>query len=164
MNADANTPATRSSTNALGTLNAAKNASSCGLAPKVAPITERRSQPRTRLATSAPIMTIDARATDIVTTESMGRGCALSSVTDGNEETQALRTQAHPSDAAPHLDQDPRSLGRAISREDCTRGAREGRRGRRDRACGGVEHPRPRSEARRGRSRLAKREAKAKKH
>src|SRR2546422_3979956 len=100
MNADASAPATSRSKTALGMRNAAQNASSCGLAPNVAPMTERRSQPRTRLAMSAAIMTIEARATDIVTTESMGRATALSSVAYGDEEAQAFRSQAHPSDPA----------------------------------------------------------------
>ena len=42
------------------------NGWSSGLAPNVAPMTERRSQPRIRLATSAAIMTIDARATALM--------------------------------------------------------------------------------------------------
>ena len=67
MNAEASAPATRSSKSAFGILKAAQNASSCGLAPNVAPMTESLSQPRMRLAMSAPIMTIEARATDIVT-------------------------------------------------------------------------------------------------
>src|SRR5919197_2240165 len=129
MNADDSAPATSRLNSASGMRNAAQNASSCGLAPNVAPITERRSQPRTRLATSAAIMTIDARATDIVTAESMGRVTALSSVTYGDEEAQAIGTEAHSPDAAAHVDQDARSLGRAFRGEDGANGIREGRRG-----------------------------------
>src|SRR5919204_3366662 len=146
MKADDSAPATSRLKRASGILKAAQKASSCGLAPNVAPITERRSQPRTRLATSAAIMTIDARATDIVTAESMGRFTALSSVAYGDEEAQAIRPQAHSPDAAAHFDQDARSLGGAIRREDGANGIREGRRGGRERARGGVEHSRPRSE------------------
>ena len=67
MNADASAPATTRLKSASGILNAAQKASSWGVAPNVAPMTESLSQPRMRLAMSAPIMTIEARATDIVT-------------------------------------------------------------------------------------------------
>ena len=50
---------------ASGILNAAQNASSSGVSPKCAPITDRRNQPRTRLATRVTIMIAEARAIDI---------------------------------------------------------------------------------------------------
>jgi hypothetical protein len=61
---------------------------------------------------SAAIITTDARATDIVTRRSMRRMTALSFQRDGNQEEEALLTQAHPSDHTTHVDQDARSLGR----------------------------------------------------
>src|SRR6267142_1610807 len=112
-------------------------------------MTESRSQPRTRLAMSAAIITIDARATDIVTDGSMRRGVGLSSLSYGNEEAQTFRTQAHPSDAATHHDQDPRPLGRSHRGEGGARRDHQGRRGGRDRGGRGVEHPRPCVKARR---------------
>src|SRR5437773_9672681 len=112
-------------------------------------MTESRSQPSTRLATSAAIITIDARATDIVTYRSMRRGVGLSSLSYGNEEAKAFRTQAHPSDAATHHDQDPRPLGRSHRGEGRARRDHQGWRGSRDRGGRGVEHPRPREQARR---------------
>src|SRR5258707_13582764 len=112
MNADASAPATSSSNSAFGTLNAAQNASSCGLAPKVAPITESRSQPRTRLAMSAAIITTDARAPDIVTRRSMRRVTRLSFHRYGNEKEQAFVTQADPSDPPAQPDQDAGPPGR----------------------------------------------------
>src|SRR2546428_1386716 len=129
MNADESAPATRRLNNASGILNAAQNASSCGVAPYVAPMTESRSQPSTRLATSAAIITIDARATDIVTCSSMRRAVGLSCLLYGNEEAKAFRTQAHPSDAATYHDQDPRPLGRTHRGEGSARRAHQGRRG-----------------------------------
>src|SRR4051812_38096872 len=148
MNAEARAPATSSSNSAFGILNAARNASSCGVAPKVAPMTESRNQPRMRLAISAPIITIDARATDIVTERSMKRRVRLSFAAYGHKEAQAFSSQAHPADHPPHLDQDARPLGRADRREGSTRRDREGRRGRRIGGRGGVEHPRSRLKAR----------------
>jgi hypothetical protein len=56
----------------VGDLECAMKASSWGVAPKVAPITDSRSQPRTRLAMSAAIITIEARATDIGTDRKYG--------------------------------------------------------------------------------------------
>ena len=67
MNAEASAPATSRSKTAFGIRKAAQNASSCGDSPNVAPMTERRSQPSTRLATRVAIMMIEARATDIGT-------------------------------------------------------------------------------------------------
>jgi hypothetical protein len=67
MNAAARAPATRRSKIAFGIRNAAQNASSYGESPNVAPMTESRSHPRTRLATRVAIMMIEARATDIGT-------------------------------------------------------------------------------------------------
>src|SRR5437870_2284418 len=116
MNADASAPATRSPKIASGILNAAMNASRSGEPPNVAPSTDSRSQPRTRLATSVPIMIADARATDIGTALILRH--PLSCAADGNKETQALGPQAHPADAAPHHRQDDRPLrgadGRAV--------------------------------------------------
>jgi len=59
--------ATRSPKIASGILNAAQKASSSGDSPNLAPMTERRSHPRTRLATRVEIMIAEARATDIGT-------------------------------------------------------------------------------------------------
>src|SRR5260221_8825887 len=112
MKAADSAPATRRLNSASGMRNAAQKASSWGLAPNVAPITESRSQPRTRLAMSAAIITTDARATDIVTQRSMRRVTALSFHRYGNEKEEALITQAHPADHTPHDDQDARPLGR----------------------------------------------------
>ena len=67
MNAEARAPATSSPKIASGILNAAMNASRSGVSPNFAPMTESRSQPRMRLATSVPIMIAEARATDIGT-------------------------------------------------------------------------------------------------
>src|ERR1041384_6222736 len=113
MNADDSAPAAIRLKSASGILHAAQNASSCGVAPNVAPMTERRNQPRMRLAMSAAIMMIDARATDICTFRSMGRVVRLSFDGYGNEETKAFRTEAHPTDPAPHHHQDARSLSGA---------------------------------------------------
>src|SRR5438552_4102166 len=114
MNADASAPATRSPKIASGILNAAMNASRSGEPPNVAPSTDSRSQPRTRLATSVPIMIADARATDIGTALILRH--PLSCAADGNKETQALGPQAHPADAAPHHRQDDRPLRGAEAR------------------------------------------------
>src|SRR3989442_14552642 len=145
MNADASAPATRSPKIASGILNPAMNASRSGEPPNVAPSTESRSQPRTRLATSVPIMIADARATDIGTALILWH--PLSCAADGNKETQALGPQAHPADAAPHHRQDDRPLRGANGGPHGTRGDREGRRSgcRRDR--GGCQRARPRGEA-----------------
>src|SRR5437899_10850941 len=147
MNADASAPATRSPKIASGILNAAMNASRSGEPPNVAPSTDSRSQPRTRLATSVPIMIADARATDIGTALILRH--PLSCAPDGNKETQALRPQAHPADAAPHHRQDDRPLRGADGGAHGTRGHREGRRSgcRRDR--GGRQRTRSRGQARR---------------
>src|SRR5437667_4890310 len=147
MNADASAPATRSPKIASGILNAAMNASRSGEPPNVAPSTDSRSQPRTRLATSVPIMIADARATDIGTALILRH--PLSFAADGNKETQALGPQAHPADAAPHHRQDDRPLRGADGGAHGTRGHREGRRSgcRRDR--GGRQRARPRGQARR---------------
>src|SRR5207237_10082233 len=130
MNADASAPATRRLKSASGILNAAQKTSSCAVAPNVAPMTESRNQPRTRLAMSAPIITIDARATDIVTGASMRREIPLSFAGYGNEEEKAFRPQAHPPDDPPHVDQDARSLRRTDGREGRARRDRQGRTGR----------------------------------
>src|SRR2546430_16244284 len=124
MNADARAPATRSPKMASGILNAAQKASSCGDSPKVAPMTDRRSHPRTRLATSVAIMIADARAIDIGTELILRH--PLSFAADGNQETQAFGPQAHPADPAPHHRQDDRPLRGADGRTHGTRGDREG--------------------------------------
>src|SRR5438309_7863944 len=145
MNADASAPATRRPKIASGILNAAMNASRSGEPPNVAPSTESRSQPRTRLATSVPIMIADARATDIGTELILRH--PLSFAADGNKETQALGPETHPADPAPHHRQDDRPLRGADGRAHGTRGDREGRRSgcRRDR--GGCQRARPRGKA-----------------
>src|SRR3954469_23140311 len=106
MKADASAPATRRLKSASGILNAAQNTSRSAVAPNFAPMTESRNQPRTRLAISAPIITIDARPTDIVTGASMRREIPLSFAVYGNEEEKAFRPQTNPSDDASYLDQD----------------------------------------------------------
>src|SRR5919204_6562904 len=108
MNAEASAPATSRPKIASGILNAAMNASRSVVPPKIAPTTERRSHPRTRLATRVAIMMTEARATDI------GTGLILrhpvSFAADGDQETQAFCAQAHPADHAPHPGADARSL------------------------------------------------------
>src|SRR6266550_1428331 len=114
MNAEASAPATTRPKIASGILNAAQNASSSGVSPKCAPMTDRRSQPRTRLATRVTIMIAEARAIDIgkaVDFEASGIVRTYAS-----KETQALRTQAHPPDPAPDIDADDRPLSRANRR------------------------------------------------
>src|SRR6266550_8898461 len=141
MNADARAPATRSPKMASGILNAAQNASSSCDSPKLAPMIDRRSHPRTRLATSVAIMIADARAIDIGT-ELILRHPLLFAA-DGNKETQALGPETHPADPAPHHRQDDRPLRGADGRAHGTRGDREGWRSgcRRDR--GGCQRARP---------------------
>ena len=63
MNALASAPATSRLKSVSGIRNAAQNASSCGVSPNLAPMTERRSHPRKRLAMSVAIMKSDARPT-----------------------------------------------------------------------------------------------------
>src|SRR5207237_6751025 len=108
MNAAASAPATRRPKIEAGILKAAMNASRSVVPRKGAPTTERRSHPRTRLATRVAIMMTEARATDI------GTGLILrhpvSFAADGNEETQAFRAQAHPADPAPHSGEDARAV------------------------------------------------------
>src|SRR5437899_8526695 len=107
MKADASAPATTRPKMASGILNAAQNASSSGVSPKCAPMTDRRSQPRTRLATRVTIMIAEARAIDI------GNRMILRhqvSFAYASQEAQALRPQAHPPDPATDVDADDRPL------------------------------------------------------
>ena len=63
MNALASAPATRRLNSVSGIRNAAQNASSSGVWPNFAPMTDRRSQPRKRLPMSVAIMKSDALPT-----------------------------------------------------------------------------------------------------
>lgn len=63
MNALASAPATSRLNSVSGIRNAAQNASSSGVCPNVAPMTDRRSHPRRRLPMSVAIMRSDARPT-----------------------------------------------------------------------------------------------------
>src|SRR5256886_8937149 len=128
MKADASAPATTRPKMASGILNAAQNASSSGVSPKCAPMTERRSQPRIRLATRVTIMIAEARAIDIGKTVDIEASGIVR--TYAGKEAQALGPQTHPSDPAAHVHADDRPLRGADRRADRPRGHRQGRRGR----------------------------------
>src|SRR2546423_13093928 len=102
MKADASAPATTRPKMASGILNAARYASSSGVSPKCAPMTDRRSQPRTRLATRVTIMIAEARAIDIGNTEILRHRVLFAP--NACQEAQALRPQADPPDPAANLD------------------------------------------------------------
>src|SRR2546423_5774473 len=108
MNADARAPATTRPKIASGILKAARYASRSGVSPKCAPITERRSQPSMRLATRVTIMIAEARAIDIGNTVILRHQVSFAS--NAGKEAQALRTEAHPPNAAAHRHADDRSL------------------------------------------------------
>src|SRR5437867_10377825 len=138
MNADASAPATTRPKMASGILNAAQKASSSGVSPKCAPMTDRRSQPRTRLATRVTIMIAEARAIDIG--NQMILRHRVSFAPNAGKEAQALSPKAHPSDPATDVDADDRPVRRANRRAHRAgrhqQGRREGRRddrGRRER-------------------------------
>src|SRR5438552_12746516 len=146
MKADARAPATTRPKIASGILKAARYASRSGVSPKCAPITDSRSQPSTRLATRVTIMIAEARAIDIGNTLILRHrvACAL----NAGKEAQALSPEAHPRDAAAHLQANDRPRRRADRGADGARGDREGRRDRRrdDRRC--RERPRQSRKAR----------------
>src|SRR5437773_6881850 len=126
MKADARAPATTRPKIASGILKAAQNASSSGVSPKCAPMTESRSQPRIRLATRVAIMMTEARATDIGTALILKH--RVSFAPDASQEAQALGPEAHPPNAAPHLHADHRPLGGADRSARRSRGDQQGRR------------------------------------
>src|SRR6266513_1267297 len=108
MKADARAPATTSPKIASGILNDARYASRSGVSPKCAPMTDSRSQPSTRLATRVTIMIAEARAIDIGNTLILRH--QVSFAPNAGKETQALSAEAHPPDAAAHLNADDRPL------------------------------------------------------
>src|SRR5437762_2293253 len=110
---------------------AAQNASSARGSPaNCAPMTESRSQPRIRLATSVVIITADACAMLSRTAPSMTRPMPISRIVGGDGKEEAVGAEADPSDAAPDGDQDAGSLGVADRREAGPRGRdRRGRAG-----------------------------------
>src|SRR2546430_24900 len=128
MNADASAPATTRPKMASGILKAAQNASSSGVWPKCAPMTDRRSQPRIRLATRVTIMIAEARAIDIGKTVDIEASGIVR--TYASQEAQALSPETHPPDAAAHVHADHRPLRGADRRAYGAGGHREGRRGR----------------------------------
>src|SRR5438046_8987143 len=101
MNADASAPATTRPKMASGILNAAQKASSSGVSPKCAPMTDSRSQPRTRLATRVTIMIAEARAIDIGNPHILRHQVSFAS--KAGQESQAPGEEAHPPDPAAHL-------------------------------------------------------------
>src|SRR3979411_2118678 len=124
MKADASAPATTSPNMASGILNAAQKASSWGVSPKCARMTDRRTQPRTRLATRVTIMIAEARAIDIGNTVILRH--RVSFAPNAGKEAQALRPEAHPPDAAADVHANHRPLRRADCGSHGARGDRQG--------------------------------------
>src|SRR6267378_1051341 len=146
MNADASAPATTSPKIASGILKAARYASRSGVSPKCAPMTERRSQPSTRLATRVTIMIAEARAIDIGNTVILRH--QVSFAPNAGKEAQALRPEAHPPDAAADVHANHRPLRRADCGSYGARGDRQGWRHRRRDDRRGGERPRQSGETR----------------
>src|ERR1700730_7893927 len=125
MNADASAPATTRPKMASGILNAAQNASRSGVSPKCAPMTDRRSQPRTRLATRVTIMIAEARAIDIGNEVILRH--RVSFAPNAGKEAQALSAQAHPPDPATDVHADDRPIRGADRRAYRAGGHQQGR-------------------------------------
>src|SRR5919201_501986 len=139
MNALVIAPATMRLNSDSGMTFAAQNASRSFDRPKYAPMTERRSQPRKRLATNVVIMIAVAPTTPCRITASPRRLGYRAG--HGSEETQAHGAQAHPSERSPRREAAVGEERATHDREASTASARRGRGGAVEhRPSGGERH------------------------